>query len=168
MAPLKLKDPIALGIVAGLAGSVAKEITDRISVGLGLSRPSYLRMAAGVYLKNADVRTKMGESIGILADMALGAGFGVGLVYVLKFTGKDHSFIKGVGYSHGVWTLFMGGTNKLTVSKAMPQKPASILSKYISHTAYGLAASMVATALGDKDMFRKEDITAEMIPDAVE
>ncbi len=82
----------------------------------------------------------------------------MGYVYVLKFTGKDHALMKGVGYGHGAWTLLLGGANKLGVSTIYPLEPSSILSTYAEHALYGAGTALIATTLGDEDMFRKEDI----------
>ena len=157
----KIKDPILLGIVAGLTGNLLKDIGDMINTRLGISKTSYSRVAAGLFMNKKQTESSLGKTVGWLTDAAIGAGLGVGFVYILKFTGKDHALMKGVGYSHGAWTLFLGGANKLMVESVYPQDPKTILSQYATHTLYGIGAAFSATTFGDEDMFTKEDIKSE-------
>jgi hypothetical protein len=154
----KIKDPIILGIVAGLTGTALKDIGDLISFKKGFSKRSYATIASNLFIIKKESASNLGEFIGWLTDMAMGAGLGVGLVYILKFTGQDHSLIKGIGYSHGAWTLLLGGANKLATSQIYPQDSKTILSQYLTHTLYGIGATLVATNLCDKELFLKEDI----------
>lgn len=154
----KIKDPILLGIVAGLTGNVFKSIGDLVNIKLGISQTSYPRMAGSLFMNKKQTETVLGKTVGWLTDAAMGAGLGVGFVYVLKFTGADHALMKGVGYGHGAWTLVLGGTNKLMSAGTYPQDPKTILSQYASHTLYGVGAAFAATTFGDKDFFKKEDI----------
>lgn len=154
----KINDTIMLGIVAGLTGNLLKDLGDTLSIKLGLSQTSYPRIAGHLFMNRKQTETVLGKTIGWLTDAAIGAGLGVGYVGVLKLTGKDHAFIKGVGYGHGAWTLFLGGSNKLKVVKTFPQDPKTILSFYISHTMFGVGLALVAKTLGDKDMFPEKKI----------
>jgi len=110
-------------------------------------------------MSRKQTETALGKTIGWLTDAAIGAGLGVGYVGVLKLTGKDYAYMKGVGYAHGAWALFLGGSDKLKVVKTFPQAPKTLLSFYISHTLYGVGLALAATALGDKDMFPEKKPT---------
>ncbi len=154
----KIKDPILLGIIAGLTGNVFKNAGDILSVKLGTSHTSYPRMAGSLFMNKRKTKTPIGKTVGWLTDAAMAAGLGVGYVYVLKFTGKDHALMKGVGYAHGTWTLILGGSNKIMASSIYPQDPKTLLSQYATHTLYGVGACLAATVFGDEDLFRKEDI----------
>ena len=154
----KIKDPILLGILAGLAGNVLKTTGSLLTQKIGMSQTNYSKMAGSLFMSKKSTKSELRKKVGYLADAALGAGMGVGYIYVLKFTGKDHALMKGVGYGHGAWTLFMGGANKLGVAGTYPLSPKSVLSTYLEHTLYGLGAYLVATKLGDEDLFAKEDI----------
>ncbi len=156
----KIKDPILLGIVSGLSGIFFKSMGNLIFRKTGLNKTSYPQLAAGIFLKKKKTNTPEGKLVGLLADAALGAGLGVGYAYVLKFTGKDHAVLKGIGYGHGAWTLLLGGANKMGVSGIFPLAPSTILSSYAEHALYGLGAALAATTFGDKDFFKKEDIDA--------
>jgi len=159
----KIKDPILLGVTAGLTGVLLKYIGNIISTKLGYNKTSYAKLAAKIYMSDRDAKSPLGKKAGILADAAIGAGLGVGYVYVLKFTGKDHALMKGVGYSHGVWTLLLGGAN-IVGGRIFPLKPKSILSTYVEHSLYGLGLALTATNLGDDDLFQKEDIDSSYVP----
>ncbi|MCR4443066.1 MAG: hypothetical protein QHH10_12360 [Peptococcaceae bacterium] len=154
----KIKDPVLLGIAAGLAGNLLKNLGNEISTALGFSKTTYSEIAGGIYMNKKKTYTPLGKTIGYLADTAIGGALGVGLVYLLKTTGRDHAAIKGVGYSHIAWTVLLGGMNKLGLSSFKPIDPETVLSSYINHTLYGFSAAVVATIIGDKNLFSKEDI----------
>ena len=155
---LKIKDPIILGIAAGLGGTLVKYLGNLVSRELGITNTSYQEIGAGIYMSARKARTPMGMVAGLFADAALGAGLGVGYIYVLKYTGKDHALIKGVGYGHGVWSLFLGGANLIGTASILPLTPKSVISTYVEHALYGAGAALVATTLGDENLFKKEDI----------
>lgn len=154
----KIKDPILLGIVAGLTGNLFKNLGSLVNLRLGLVDESYATLAGSLFQKKRDSREGTGNIVGWLTDAAMGAGLGVGYIYILKFTGKDHCLLKGVGYGHGAWTLLLGGANKAMSAGLWPQKPQEVLSHYAAHTLYGIGLALVATAFADKDLFDKEDI----------
>ncbi len=154
----KIKDPIVLGVVAGLAGNIIKNIGNEISILLGFSKITYAEIAGGIYMKKKATRTPLGKAIGYLGDNAIGGALGIGFVYVLKATGKDHAIMKGVGYSHLAWTALLGGINKVGISSFQPPDTKTVLSSYINHTLFGLTVAVTATTFGDKDLFPQEDI----------
>lgn len=154
----KIKDPIVLGGIAGFIGNLAKNLGNEVSIALSFSKLSYAEIAGGVFMKRRETMTPLGKAIGYFGDSAIGGALGVGLVYVLKATGKDHAIAKGIGYSHIVWTVLVGGINKIGISSIKPPDRKTVLSSYINHTLYGIAAALAITLLGDKDLFAKEDI----------
>lgn len=154
----KIKDPILMGVIAGLVGNLLKTTGSLFTEKIGMNQTNYSKMAGSLFMSKKSTKSELGKKVGYLADAAIGAGMGVGYIYVLKLTGKDHALMKGVGYGHGAWTLFMGGANKLGVASMHPLSPKSVLSTYIEHTLYGLGAYLVATKLGDENLFAKEDI----------
>lgn len=154
----KIKDPILLGIVSGLTGNVLKNIGVSISKKSRFGNFNYAQTAGGLFMTKRQTKTGLGNIIGRLSDAAIGAGLGVGFAYILKYTGKDHALMKGVGYGHGAWTILMGAANQFGFSNIYPMDPKSVLSNYLGHTLYGIGASLAATTFGDDDFFKKEDI----------
>lgn len=149
----KINDTIMLGIAAGLTGNLLKNIWDQVSIKAGLSKTSYPTIAGNLFLTQKQSQTKLGRAMGWLTDAAIGAGLGVGYVSVLRLTGKDHAYTKGVGYGHGAWALFLGGTNKLKVTPTLPKDPKTLMSFYVGHTLYGLGLALIATTMGDQNLF---------------
>lgn len=154
----KIKDTILLGIVAGLTGNALKNLGEHACNKMGMTQAAYPTIAGEAFMTKKQTKSNLGKTVGWLTDAALGAGLGVGYAYVLKFTGKDHALMKGVGYGHGAWTLFLGGSNKLMVNPVLPIDPKTMLSFYFSHTLYGIGLALGACAFGDKDLFSNEDI----------
>lgn len=157
----KIKDPIMLGIVAGMTGNIVKNIGNIISLKMGTSRMRYTEAASGIYLPKRKARKPLGQVIGALAENVSGCTLGIGLVYMLKLTGQDHAFIKGIGYSHVAWTFFLGGINVIGVSSFKMPDAKTVMSSFVNHSLYGLMATMTALSLADKDLLNKKDIPAD-------
>lgn len=154
----KIKDPILLGIVCGLSGNTLKLISDTVIRKIFKTKLSYPQMAGGFFMSNRQTKSKLGNYVGLLSDAAVGAGLGVGFAYVLKFTGKDHVLMKGIGYGHGAWTILFGVANKLGASNIYPMEPKNVLSTYVTHTLYGIGAALAASTVGDPKFYKDEDI----------
>lgn len=154
----KIKDPVVLGVVAGLAGNLLKNIGNTVNIKLGITQTSYPRISGGFFMKKNTVESIYGKTAGWIADTVIAGGLGVGLVYLLKMTGKDHALIKGAIYGQTAWTTLFGVAGKLGASNIYPTDAKTVLSGYMNHNLYGIGAALAATALGDEDLFRKEDI----------
>ena len=163
----KIKDPILLGVVSGLAGNLLKNIGNFVNVKLGMTQSTYPRVAGGIFMKQNQVESIPGKTVGWIADSAVAGGLGIGLVYLLKLTGKDHALIKGVIYGDSAWTVLYTFANKLGVSKIYPLDPKTNLSGYMNNTLYGIGTVLAATTLGDEDLFAKEDIEINKNPDEI-
>ncbi len=150
----RIKDRIALGVMAGLCGNLVKTAIDEVSLRKKISQRSFRETASGVWVSNLrEASNVKGQILGVLLDYGMGALGGIGTVCLLSKTGKDQLFIKGI--ISGV-TLGSGITAILSASpqnKVKPKDAASNLSYLISHAAFGLVTSFVASKLGDTTLF---------------
>lgn len=150
----KIKDRIALGVIAGLAGNAIKMAIDEISVSKKISQRSFRETAARVWVANRrEAGTVKGQILGGLLDFGMGILGGIASVHLLSKTGRDQIVIKGItsGIAMGSFITFIMGT--LPKNQVKPTDAASNLSYMLSHAVYGLVTTAVAAKLGHPSLY---------------
>lgn len=153
---LKIKDRILLGVIAGLAGNTVKTIIDEISLKQKISQRSFRNTAAGVWVtKKSEVTNINGQILGGLLDFGMATLGGIGTVYMLTKTGRDHIITKGLisGIGMGSSINFVLGT--LPQNQIRPKDAASNLSYMLSHAVYGLITTFVVAKLGHPSLYSR-------------
>lgn len=162
---LKIKDRIILGAIAGLAGNVVKTIIDEISLKKKISQRSFRSTAAGVWVSKKSEATNLnGQILGSLLDSGMGTLGGIGIVFLLTKTGRDHIVTKGLisGIGMGSFINFILGT--LPQNQLRPKDAASNLSYMLSHAAYGVVATIAAAKLGHPSLYDSQPINNYLEP----
>ncbi len=150
----KIKDRVALGVIAGLAGNAVKMAIDEVSTKKKISQRSFRETAAGVWVsKKSEAQNIKGQLLGGLLDFGMGILGGISMVYMLSKTGRDHITVKGItsGIAMGSFITFVMGT--LPQNQLRPTDAASNLSYMLSHAAYGLVTTAVAANLGHPSLY---------------
>lgn len=152
----KIKDRVTLGVIAGLAGNLVKSLIDEVSTKKKISQRSFRGTAAGAWVSKKESTSTNGQILGGLLDFGMGSLGGVGTVYFLSITGKDHLVTKGLlsGISMGSLITFVLAA--VPTNKAKPKDAASNLSYLISHAAFGLVTTFVAAKLGDPLLYNSK------------
>lgn len=161
----KIKDRILLGTVAGLAGVIAKTIIDEISHKQKLSQRSFRETAAGVWVKkSSEARSIQGQLLGCLLDIGMSIAGGIGTVYLLTESGRDHLITKGIvsGVGLGSFIDFLIGS--LPQNKIKPTDATSHLSYMTSHAVYGLVTTVMVAKLGHASLFDKQPVNDYLEP----
>jgi len=149
----KIKDRVTLGIVAGLAGNLVKTLIDEVSTKKKISQRSFRGTAAGAWVSKKESTGTNGQLLGGLLDFGMGSLGGVGTVYLLSTTGKDHLVTKGLLTGISMGSLITFALAAVPTNKAKPKDAASNLSYLVSHAAYGLVTTFVAAKLGDPSLY---------------
>lgn len=151
---IKIKDRVLLGVVAGLCGNLVKTALDEVSQRKKISQRSFRETASGVWVSNQKEASNVkGQILGGLLDFGMGTIGGIGTVYLLSKTGRDHLATKGLisGITMGsAITALMSG---FTQNKVRPKDAASNLSYLVSHAIYGLVTTFAAAKLGDPSLY---------------
>ncbi|MFZ5942846.1 MAG: hypothetical protein ACOYVD_01965 [Bacillota bacterium] len=163
-----IKDRFFLGIISGLAGNLAKNIIDEISVKKKISQRSFRSTAAGVFVSNkSETQNIKGQILGGLFDFGMGSMGGVFIVEFLSRRGRDHLIIKGIATGISMGSLITFILNALPSNKVKPKDAASNLSYMLSHAVYGLVTIFTASILGHKSIFDTKP-TNDYIPPTFE
>lgn len=150
----KIKDRVTLGIVAGLAGTVLKTISDEIFLRKEISKRSFRETASGVWVSTKrEAKSPYGQILGSIMDLGLGMVGSIAQVHLLSKTGKNNLAAKGTffGITFGATiTAMLSGFNS---NKVKPKDARSNLSYLISNTFFGLGTTYAAALLGDESLW---------------
>ncbi|MDT3698086.1 MAG: hypothetical protein RO469_01560 [Thermincola sp.] len=152
----KIKDPIMLGIVAGLIGNIAKLAGNLFNRHvLYKSDTTYSEIAGGLFMSKREREKSVGKAVGGIADFVLSALLGIPLVYILRYTGQDKAVIKGTGYGHLAWMAIYGAFGRLMGVKrgVFPLNADTNMSAFANHAWYGAVTALVINKLGDPSLF---------------
>ncbi|PKM88592.1 MAG: hypothetical protein CVU87_07120 [Firmicutes bacterium HGW-Firmicutes-12] len=153
----KIKDRVLLGTLAGFTGDIVKTVIDEISHKKKLSQRSFRETAAGVWVKKgSEAKSIKGQALGGLLDLGMSMAGGIGTVYLLTKTGRDHLITKGIIAGIGLGSLLDFAISSLPQNKIKPTDATSHLSYMASHAAYGLVTTVMVAKLGHPSLFDKQ------------
>ncbi|OWZ84887.1 hypothetical protein [Natranaerobius trueperi] len=151
---MKIKDRMLLGIVAGLIGNIPKTIVDELTLKRKSSQVSFRETAAGLLVNKRSEASKLqGRILGELFDMGMSSLGGIGLVYLLSKTGRDHIITKGIFSGIALGTLITVILNNLPSNKVEPKTASSNLSYMLSQGIFGLTVVGCISKLGHSSLF---------------
>jgi hypothetical protein len=150
-----MKDSIALGVISGLIGNTAKDISNYLIWRAGKTELLYSHLAASSFVEPAKTLEPKNMALGQILDMAGGALMGIPVVYLLKLTGKDYHLLKGGGVGLLLWAVLYN----LGPTTIKPQKTMTHLSAFVNNLIYGLVTARAAVALADPDVFAKQPVS---------
>lgn len=152
----KIKDPVILGVVSGIIGNCAKMAGNLFNrYVLYKSETTYPEIASGLFMTKKQRQKPVGMLVGAMADFALGGILGIPMVYLLRYTGKDHAAVKGLTFGNFAWITMYGimGRGFGTKQGVFPLDADTNLSAFINHSWYGLVTALTASKLGDSTLF---------------
>lgn len=150
----KIKDRVLLGVIAGLCGNLVKTAIDEVSLKKKISQRSFRETASGVWVSTQkEASSAKGQILGGLLDFGMGTLGGIGIVYLLSKTGRDHLVTKGLVSGITTGSAITALLSAFPQNKVRPKDAASNLSYMLSHAAFGLITTFVAAKLGDKSLY---------------
>lgn len=135
-----MKDWFLVSTLAGMIGSLAKDVLRSLFVRLGVLKFTYWHLAAMFFLPPSDVNTGAGWFTGIASDLALGGIHGVAIYGVLHFSGFELWHYKGLTSGIVSWFLLPGLLLK-AFADAEVFDPAFRVISFIDHGLFGLTAA---------------------------
>ncbi len=121
---LKIKDTIAIGALAGIIGSIQISIVNFIFLALGFTITPGWNPFAELLSRNY-THTLWGVMVGLVGQTCNCSLWGVFIAYILKFTGKDFWWLKGLGVGAIAWLTTTGLISQmLDLAKETSNRPA--------------------------------------------
>lgn len=122
--------------VAGAVASLLKLLVHQFFMWLGLAQGFYLRLTA--YLTHGHYRVEGIEWIfSEIADVVIGAVFGIILGYLLKITQPKLHWWLGLGYGCAIWFFTLAFGNLTKIIPAEMTSPWSLLAHLIAMVVFG-------------------------------
>lgn len=151
---IEVKDRITLGIISGIIGNMAKNLTSKLLGKTGLRDDHIHAKAAGIFMTKRMAKTESGKGLGILIDFCIACKLGILLVYLLSATGKDHHLLKGASLGQSAWIIMYGVLSSLGASKSHSASAKTSFSNFLAHSIFGMIAAKAIVTLGDPNLFK--------------
>lgn len=133
-----IKDRILVGSLAGMIGSLFKDMANLFFYKLGFINCLYIHLAAAAHLDEAAIFTPLGLIIGFLADTITGGAIGVAIVLFLDRYGFDYWWYKGCIIANIIWLFGLGVVLNLNVVTFVPRDPVFRFTSLFDHILFGL------------------------------
>jgi hypothetical protein len=164
----KINDRICLGILIGLLANIPKILNDELWYLRGDSKRRFSHLVAGIFLPYNEVKSKEGTGFGLYMDMFISSLLGIPLVYLLTYTGKDKSWIKGIVTGLFGFSLFRGLLARTGIGKTYPKDVSTNVIMSISSLLWGITAGLLISLLGNKDLFKPKPHIQSNPPDVIQ
>ena len=138
-----------MGALAGIAAILVRDVYSFLAKSIGFAKFQIWNISADFFLEGKQVYTALGNVLGVLADLCLGALLGVFFVHFLRWTGGKNPVLKGLGIGLGAWLLLFGivfHSLPLTQGTA-PKEALSNLSAFVGHAIFGLTLGLTGARL---------------------
>jgi hypothetical protein len=132
-----IKDEITAGFLAGSLGSIVKSILNMIVHNVKLVSYSYADLAASLFVKADAVHGLPIHTLGVITDIFLGASLGIILLYIIKRTGRNNLWLKGVVFGSAIWLIARLLLN-MGVTNLIPQGAGFGYMSLLEHWIFGL------------------------------
>ncbi len=149
----KINDRIILGLLTGIIANIPKTLGNEYLYRRGIDKRRFGDLVAGVFLPSYRVRSKKGTIFGTIGDMFVSSLFGVPLVYLLTYTGKDKTGIKGLMTGLFAFGLFRGIISRVGISTTYPKDVVTNVMMSAISSLWGLTAGLLIPLLGNRDLF---------------
>lgn len=148
---MEIRDEIALGAAASLVATIPQVIFDFISYQLGFSKYYAFQISGSIYLTRGLAGKGEGLILGGLVWEFMAVLLGVFTVYILKFTGRDYWWLKGIAISNMVMFIIIYGLlHSLDSATIIPLDFQTNLTLFIDNIIFGLIMSYLISRWGEK------------------
>ncbi len=148
-----IHDKIALGTIAGLAGTIPQIVLDFISYQLGYAEYYSYQLAAGIHLAKPLVDTPLGILLGGILWELTGAIMGIFIVYFICQTGIDYWWVKGIILPNFImFTIIYGFIFDMGGTKVIPLDIGTNFTELLGNTVFGLTTAYLAVRWGKESL----------------
>ncbi|MEW6173449.1 MAG: hypothetical protein AB1510_10350 [Bacillota bacterium] len=141
-----MQDTVYSGTIAGTIGGLVKLAINLVLYVLGVAKTTSLHMAAAALLpRGVALNLPSSLMVGLAVDWLVAVALGIIGVYIVRLTGRDFLWLKGVVYGGLIWVVGCGYLATAVVPAwLLRPDPATSVSVLAAHLAYGLTALFVA------------------------
>ena len=148
---MEIRDEVALGAAASLIATIPQILVDFISVQLGFSKYYAFQISGSIYLARGLAGKGEGVILGGLVWEFMAVLLGVLTVYILKFTGRDYWWLKGIAISNIImFIVIYGFLHSLGSATIIPLDFQTNLALFIDNIVFGLVMGYLISRWGKK------------------
>jgi len=148
---LKVKDRIALGLLAGLVGGTPARLINMWGYKRKYINFHWGDLAAFLFYPGGPPKSEQGRWVGRITNQFILALSGVAITYTLSATGRDKALLKGAGIMGLEWLGLYGLTQRVGMVRL--QKPLTDLIVLADHVLSGAIIGGLVAKLGDDSLF---------------
>lgn len=105
---MKIEDTFALGSISAIAAAIPQLLFDWVShYFLFRSKYQGYQISAGVYIQSQLTNELMGIALGLIVWISQAMALGVIITLILKMSGKDFWWLKGLLVSNGIMYIWI-------------------------------------------------------------
>ena len=120
----RVKDTIAIGVIAGSIATIQISIINIIFSALGFTVTPGWKPFAELFFP-AYSHSHLGFCVGLLGQICISSAWGVLIAYIFKYTGKDYWWLKGLGVGAFSWITTAGVSLRMfDIAKQVYHRPA--------------------------------------------
>lgn len=161
----KMKDSIPIGILGGLMGTIAMDLSNILFKKTGLSEKTYADYAGSVLLSPFRLFQRGNFLFGQLLHFITGSVLGIPMFNILKKTGKDNYLFKGTVYGTFTWGVLYTLGQRLGVVRSRTYRTRTHITTLIDNLVYGFVSTATMILLADPKVFahteKQIEISAE-------
>ncbi|MFZ5641277.1 MAG: hypothetical protein ACOY4Q_11410 [Bacillota bacterium] len=151
-----IRDSIALGAVTGVAATVPQLIVNYISFQLGFAKYYAFQLSGGIYLLKNLTDNLWGLILGGIVWEFTAAFLGIVTVYLLRWTGRDYWWLKGVLVSNAImFIIIYGFVFGLVGPKVVPRDIETNFSVLLENLIFGVTTAYLIVRWGEGLLHRK-------------
>lgn len=154
---MKIKDRIALGVIAGLAASLPVRLTGMLAEKTSLRDFRYRSMAGTLVVPKSKINTLEGK---IMGEVVNGIGLslaGIVTAYLFSATGRDHCYLKGIGVSYFFGVVLGGIFPKMGLVEKPKFNSRDAMFGILDHIIHGSTCALIVSKLGDEGLFPRDN-----------
>jgi hypothetical protein len=133
-----IKDKVVISSMAGMIGTLCKDLPNFILYKLGIIHYVYAQLAASAHLEPKNICSLLGYIIGFLADITTGGAIGVATIIFLNRFGLEYWWYKGLTIGITVWLFGLGVILNLGTVHLLPLEPLFRLTSLVDHAIFGV------------------------------
>jgi hypothetical protein len=154
---IRIKDKIALIVLAAVVSTLFLNILDWIAVWTGIINWHIWQIAASVYFPISDVDGIAMLITGALTHTSLVALAAVIICYTLYFTGRDYYILKGIGVYMVFFVVVYGAVLRLGIARISPTDAETVVAHLIGHLAEGIFIPSFIIGWADDVVWRSKN-----------
>ena len=133
-----IKDKVVISSIAGIIGTLCKDLPNFILYKLGVVHYLYAQLAASAHLTPENINSPLGYIIGFLGDITTGGAIGVVIILFLELFQMDYWWYKGLILGITVWLFGLGVILNLGTVHLIPVDPLFRFTSLFDHLIFGV------------------------------